>query len=90
MRVDDPIGLNLKKRDQPGIQANQAFDGVQNESCLVPIGGGRNTIFLTTTLLILPAAVIHGLQGGSIYDELICGAMGLALLMSGRSLRATR
>ncbi len=38
-------------------------------------------------LLLLPLAVIHGLQGGSIYDELLLAGAGVGLLMMGRGLR---
>ena len=37
-------------------------------------------------LLILPAAFVYGVQGGDLYQELVLFAMGIALLMMGRSL----
>ena len=37
-------------------------------------------------LLVMPAAVVYGLQGGSIYDELVLFGMGFALILVGRGL----
>lgn len=39
-------------------------------------------------LLIVPAAVIYGLNGGDIYNEILLFGMGTALWMMGRGLSA--
>lgn len=41
-------------------------------------------------LALLPAAVWYGVSHDDLYSELILAAMGVALIMIGRNLRASR
>ena len=58
----------------------------QGDRRRVSLGTG----FQVLGLALLPAAVWYGISRDDIYSELVLAAMGVACLMIGRSLRASR